>query len=267
MVASRMIQLETTLENWANWSSQLNHKPVLLKTLSGGRSNRSLLLDSDLGKLVLRLNSHNSLLPGETRDHEAQIWQAASRCGIAPPLIFSDEQAGYLVNTYIDNKLPADPSTNKGLAIQALDLLTRCHQLKVRAPTIDYANHIERYWASIENKNIAINPRLAAQREPMSAVLESLLNSGTTIGLCHHDPVVANFVGGPARLYLIDWEYAANGMQVMDYAALGIEWGLDDETIIEHTGTKAPLLSVAKKLYGYICDLWEAQKNPGTSPG
>jgi hypothetical protein len=49
----------------------------------------------------------------------------------------------------------------------------------------------------------------------------------------------------------------------MDYAALGIEWGIDDDTIIAQTGIGRDLLLMAKMLYGYICDLWEEQMDPG----
>jgi len=69
--------------------------------------------------------------------------------------------------------------------------------------------------------------------------------------------VVANFVGSSERLYLIDWEYAARGLLLMDYAALGVEWGIDDAVITNQTGIEAELLIKAKELYKYLCKLWE----------
>ena len=216
---------------------------------------------------MLRINGQNLLLPGESRNHEVKIWQAASRAGIAPPLLFSDEQAGFLVNSYIDSDLPANRVENVDLANQALDLLISSHQLQIKTPAIDYAKHIARYWSVIESNNTPINPTLTTQRVPMQLVLKTLLNSAPATDLCHHDPVVANFVGNSERLYLIDWEYAANGLQVMDYAAFGIEWGLDDEIIVKRSGVDAQILVLAKTLYLYICSLWEAQMDPGASPG
>ena len=91
----------------------------------------------------------------------------------------------------------------------------------------------------------------------MPSVLESLLASNSPTGLCHHDPVVANFVGNSESLYLIDWEYAARGLLVMDYAALGIEWGLDNEMMLAQTGLEPALLAKAEVVYGYFCELWQ----------
>jgi thiamine kinase-like enzyme len=148
---------------------------------------------------------------------------------------------------------------NEAFINQAFDLLSRCHKLKVNAPTISYAGHIEHYWNILEVKNTLSSPSLFEQKEHMELVLKSLIDSGTSTGLCHHDPVGSNFVGSREKLYLIDWEYAARGLLVMDYAALGIEWGIDDDTVVAQTGIAHELLVMAKMLYGYICYLWEEQ--------
>jgi len=255
--AAKSLQPEIALDNWRQWSGELRTRPVILGPLSGGRSNRSFLLDSDGSKMVLRLNGANLFLPGANRNSETGIWQAASEQGIAPHLLHVDEQAGFLVSTYISNSLLPKPLLNENFVDQAFGLLKRCHQLDVDAPGIDYLSHIEHYWQVIERKNHLHNPALSEQREPMLKTLEALLNSNAPTGLCHHDPVAANFVGNPEKLYLIDWEYAAQGLLVMDYAALATEWNINDATTQKQTGIKPELLTNAKALYGYLCSLWE----------
>ena len=252
------MQPEATLNNWRQWNGELRSRPVILKPLSGGRSNRSFLLDSDGFKMVLRLNDSDSLLPGTNRSSEIDIWQAASKQGIAPPLLYTDGQAGFLVSTYINNSLPPQPPLDETFVDQAFSLVKRCHQLDADAPSIDYASHIEQYWQIIESKSNLLNPILNEQRKPMQGVLATLTNSGTPVGLCHHDLVVANFVGNADRLYLIDWEYATRGLLVMDYAALSFEWGIDDAVVIEQTGVELELLVMAKAFYKYMCALWAA---------
>jgi thiamine kinase-like enzyme len=253
----KSLQPENALENWRQWNTGSDIRPVILGPLDGGRSNRSFLLESNGRKMVLRLNGVSALLPGASRESEFRIWQAAAKHGIAPPLLYTDPDAKYLVSTYIDNNLPAVPQADETLIAQALNLLSRCHQLEVDAPVIDYIDHIEQYWNVIEAKNHLSNSNLLKQREPMRSLLDSLINSDTPTGLCHHDPVTANFVGNKNRLYLIDWEYAARGLQVMDYAALVVEWGIDNTLITARTDTTPDLLSRAKSLYNYICTLWE----------
>jgi len=261
------VQAETALDSWRDWDNRPTNRPVILEPLVGGRSNRSFLLDSDIGKLVLRLNGADSLLPGAKRSNEIGIWRAASEQGIAPSLIHVDEQSGFQVSVYINNNLAAKPPLKQGFIDQAFDLLKRSHQLDVNAATISYADHIEQYWRVIETSGGPINPLLIQQRVPMRQVLETLLNEQKETVLCHHDPVIANFVGNAERLYLIDWEYAAKGLALMDYAAFGVEWGIDDALILAHCDSDPELLGMAKSLYGYICALWEEQMGPGASPG
>lgn len=253
----KLLQPESIIDSWPKWSTGLHSRPVLLDEISGGRSNRSFLLNSDIGKLVLRINGPNSLLPGAGRENEINIWQEASKQGIAPPLVFVDSNNQYLVSTYINNELPPQPQLNPACVDQAFNLLDRCHQLDINAPTINYLDHIEHYWQIIESGNKTPSPTLINQRKPMQLLLDSLLISNTPTGLCHHDPVIANFVGSPDRLYLIDWEYASNGLQIMDFAALATEWNLDDATVLEHTKLEPELLIKAKELYRYLCLLWE----------
>ena len=249
---------ESALDDWCQWSSRLSSRPVLKKPLCGGRSNQSFLLESGIGHLVLRINGTGSLLPGADRSNEINIWKAASKQGIAPPLVFVDPKNQYLVSMYINNDLPPRPQNNEACVEEALRLLNSCHQLDVKAPGIDYFSHIEHYWQIIETGKQPVNPGLVSQRKPIQQTLNSLLNSNTPTGICHHDPVTANFVGTPNHLYLIDWEYAANGLQIMDYAALATEWHIDNQTILKRTGFTTASLADAKALYQYMCALWQA---------
>jgi thiamine kinase len=251
------MQAESAIESWRQWGGRLCTRPVILGPLSGGLSNRSFLLESGDNKMVLRLNGADSFLPGASRRHESGIWQQASREGLAPPLLYVDGEDRFLVSDYVNNALPPQAPISEGFVAQAFGLLRRCHQLDVDAPSINYASHIKQYWQIIETKDDLHNPALAQQREPMQVLLDELINSDGQTGLCHHDPVIANFVGNSDRLYLIDWEYAAHGLVVMDYAALGVEWGIDDTIIMHRTGFESELLGTAKILYGYLCNLWE----------
>lgn len=247
---------EAALNSWREWTGDLRTRPVIRGPLNRGRSNRSFLLDSEQGKLVLRLNGPDALLPDAGRHKETVIWRMASSKGIAPPLLYADENSRFLVSRYIDNSLPSQPPFDQTYTDLAFELLRCCHQLEVEAPGINYADHIEGYWQSIEARGLLSNRSLLEQRAPMQAMLGELIASNTPTGLCHHDPVIANFVGNSKRLYLIDWEYAARGMLIMDFVALAVEWGIDDTTVFEHTGIESKPFSLAKSLYKYLCDLW-----------
>jgi len=255
---NRPLQPEHAIDDWRQWGAGIGSRPHLIGKLGGGLSNHSYLLDAATGKLVLRINGADAFLPGADRANEAAIWQAASQRGIAPPLVFTDEGYRYLVSRYIESQLPADPRSDTALREQAFELLEQCHGLDVSAPEIDYASHIDRYWRVIESRTREPDPALLRERAPMRELVASLVASDAPTGLCHHDPVVENFVGGAGRLYLIDWEYAAIGLQVMDYAALATEWRMDKTAILARTGIRPADLETAKLLYGYLCSLWQA---------
>jgi len=251
------LQPETILDGWREWEAAPAARPKVIRELGGGRSNRSLLLEAANSLMVLRINATESTLPSHGREAEAGIWRAASGVGIAPRLLHADPAGRFLVSAYIENGLPDRPQEDPTLAMQALDLLQRCHRLEVDAPAMNYAMHIERYWLFIESRQAPVSPALLDQRRHMLDLLAALGGDKTGPSLCHHDPVVANFVGGPGRIFLLDWEYAALGWPVMDFAALAIEWGIANDVIVDRTGIDPASLSRANTLYRYICALWE----------
>ena len=251
-----LLQPETALASWRQWSTGLHSQPLILEQLGGGRSNDSFLLESNLGKLVLRLNGPDSLLPDTRRHIETETWQLASANSIAPPLLHVDQDHRFLVCRYIENSLPSKPPFDDVYIGLAFDLLKRCHQLEINMPEINYAKHIGKYWQRLEFSKQPSRPDLMDRRQPMQEILEELIISDPNTGLCHHDPVIGNFVGNTSRLYLIDWEYAARGLVIMDFAALAVEWALDDAMVIQYTGVSSASLGKATMLYRYTCDLW-----------
>ncbi|MGD9265035.1 MAG: phosphotransferase [Lysobacterales bacterium] len=250
-------QLESMLDGWRGWDIPPGTRPAFVRELGGGRSNRSFLLEAAGERMVLRVNAAEATLPGAGRQQEAEIWRAASNAGIAPPLLHADPGGDFLVSAYIESNLPNRPQDDQALAEQALALLERCHRLEVATPSIDYSSYIELYWRAIETRGLEVGPQLLGQRAVMRSVLEEIAASGAATGLCHHDPVVANFVGTSERLYLLDWEYAARGLAVIDFAALAVEWGIDNEIIGAHAGIEPTLLDRAKAFYRYMCTLWD----------
>ena len=257
MATDKSLQPETAIASWQQWQGDLPGKPEIMGQLNGGRSNRSYLLKSGGQMLVLRLSGSDTLLPGSNRHSEMKIWQAASDAGLAPPLLYANVQQGILVSAYIEDRLPSQPEASQSFVDHAFTLLKRCHQLDVDAPSLDLSEHIRQYWQLIEARGGPSDPTLLKQRQPMQDLLESATFKGAKTGLCHHDPIIANFVGGPERLYLVDWEYAAKGLLVMDYAAMAVEWGIDDALVTARSGIDPELLTMAKKLYTYLCKLWE----------
>lgn len=269
----------TALAQWQQWQIELPCKPEIVKTLGSGLSNRSYLLQAGETWMVLRLNNNHPHLPGIDRERESTIWQSAFEAGVAPALLHANPT--YLVSAFVPDETFSPGETGKtwsrqdltkaDLAEEVFRLMKACHAIDVDVPEIDYSQHIQSYWAAIDSRQGEnAGNELSIQRDAMQDVLATLCDLNQTTVLCHHDPVMANFVGSPERLYLIDWEYAARGLAVMDYAALAIEWGFSDAFICSHTQVRLDSLVMAKKLYRYMCQLWElslVQKKPPPKQG
>lgn len=251
--------VEAAIAEWRQWQVQLSGKPEIVRTLGAGLSNQSYLLQAGDTRLALRINNCDGRLPGIDRQREADIWQAAFEAGIAPALLHAQDR--YLVSAFV-----AGDTCHS--AEQVFRLLEKCHAIKIDTPQLDYAQHIQTYWARIEQSAITqsgteqtgkpIEQALINERQAMMECLLTLSAQQQAPVLCHHDPVMANVVGSPKRLYLIDWEYAAKGMAVLDYAALAVEWGFSDAKICARTDVRLHSLILAKKLYRYMCQLWQA---------
>ena len=237
------------LDSWRQWQCALKSRPVIVMQLAGGKTNQSYLLESDDLKLVMRQAAPADALPGVDRASEALIWQQVSNAGLAPPLLHIDQQSGLLVTEYIDGA-SLDHSNIDDLVIDRLvSLLAAVHELDVNVPVLDYALHIEKFWQLIESNRHREYISLRQRREPMRVLVEDFVASATDIGLCHHDPVTANVVRKDTHLYLLDWEYAARGPVVMDYAALSVEWKIDTAEIIDRVALEPALLETAKTIY------------------
>lgn len=251
---------ESAIANWQNWQIKPSCKPEIIGTLGGGLSNQSYLLEARNCRYVLRINATGHALPGIDRQREATIWRAASQAGIAPLLLHADQQ--FLVSDFIEGHgVLAKSSPSEEELSQVIGLLEKCHTLEVDVAHLDYESHVQHYWDLIEINNAQVDVSLSLQRQAMQTTLHNLLSSQTESALCHHDPVKGNFVGSAQQLFLIDWEYAAKGMAVMDYAALATEWGLEDQFIIDRTRIQSKELKLAKTLYRYLCQLWTATQN------
>lgn len=267
---------ESALAQWRQWQVELPSKPKIVRSLGQGLSNQSYLLKAGEVRMVLRINSYAEeskteentaeALPGINRQREAVIWRSAHEAGLAPPLLHAENQ--YLVSQFVaDETFSPNQSgkdwtrqdlTQDDLADEAFRVIEKCHAIKIDTDDIDYARHIQTYWDILDRSGHPVSTTLIEQRHTMQASLNVLSSMQQEVVLCHHDPVMANFVGTTKRLFLIDWEYAANGMAVMDYAALAVEWGFSDAMICSRTSIRLDSLVMAKNLYRYMCRLWEA---------
>lgn len=236
---------ESVLTEWRALGLPFASAPRLLRALPGGLTNTSWLIEADETRWVLRRDDRDAAALGVDRAREWRLHALAANAGLAPPIAHVDAARGLMLTAFVAGE-HADPSRlDARQRAQLFDLLRGVHALVVDEPSRDYRAYCRAYRPGV----------------PLSPTLDALigrLEQHAAIGLGHHDAVPANVLFTPTGALLIDWEYAARGWTVLDWATLAVDWGLPREDIVRQAGVPAAVIDDACALYTTICALWHA---------
>lgn len=184
------------------------------RSIGGGLSNRSWLVQTKDRKLVLRLDGPHTGTLGLNRPTELAILEQAAKRDIAPEVVFADPEAGVLVYEYLSGRCWTRADLEKKENLQSLArLLREVHALPRSDVAFDAAGAAERYLAVIrpdaELYSFGVRCReIVASIPPPS-----------DSACCHNDVVAANVLE-MHDLRLLDWEYACDNDPLFDLASL-----------------------------------------------
>ena len=212
-----------------------------IEELKGGLTNRVYHIRSNDRECVLRLAAAgHPVLRGisssvyKAEDHsgsfdldrscELAILQTASDAGIAPAILYSNEDAGILITEYLHGRVWHEADLESVENIESLAaLLRQVHALPACCSPLDLTGIAEKYEEFLK----ARHGLHAFASNCVRIIRERLLHE--TVTCCHNDIVAENVIesGG---LNLIDWEYACDNDPMFDLAsAIGFH-NLDDQT-------------------------------------
>jgi len=208
------------LKDWPRWSPHLKTPPKIKNPLPQGRTNRSYLLTSSLGPLVLRIHPPNDQALGIDRHREAQILRRLAPTKIAPILLYQDPNHRYQICHY----LPGTPWQDQDLKTptqrrRLTALIRRYQKIDLDLPPFNYLDHLQNYWHQA-NARHKIDPQTQAAWQAFTPRLAALQAQITHPVLCHHDLTPANILETPHGLRILDWEYAAPGHPNFDQQTL-----------------------------------------------
>ena len=184
---------------------------------------------------------------GVIREREYVIVCNAADAGLAPALRHIDQERGITVTEYVRS------ASRRPSPAELCDTLQRVHALPRVQPAIDYEAYFERYWHD------AGQPvEFADIRSQLRSVIEN-----APLGLCHHDPSEVNVVTTAGELFFIDWEYAAWGCPIFDFAVLVDHWKFDVQEVARLSGIEAEQLALAAALFRKLDSWWEASRANG----
>jgi aminoglycoside phosphotransferase (APT) family kinase protein len=198
--------------------------------LSGGITNRNLLVAFEAGDYVLRICTPGVEIISIDRETEVQANRNAHEAGVAPAVAAWLPGLGCLVTAFV----PGEPMTPEAMAEPAriaelgaaLRMVHAGPGLPSAFPTFTLA---EEYEQSARELGGGARPEdLELARELTARVGEAVAGRpGHESVPCHNDMLTANFIATDDGLVLVDWEYAGMNDRFFDLgnAAVNNEFG------------------------------------------
>jgi len=207
-------RLQKALSDWQSWDMPLGAKPVLVKELHGGKTNHSFMVDTDCGKVVVRVNAENSSHLGINRMRESEILSLVSTLGCVPQTFFMSEQV--LVSQYIDGKCWQQSDLNNQKNLHKLQsLLDKIQKISVPEKSIkrNYVAYCQHYIQQLPESFQLVEKTYLKE---LNHAAETIDQADWQPVINHHDLVPENIMESEGQLFLLDWEYAAYGHPGID---------------------------------------------------
>jgi thiamine kinase-like enzyme len=194
--------------------------------LTGGITNRNYRLRLGERDCVLRLTGPQTELLGIDRRSERAAGDAAAALGIGPAVL--DIGPGYLVTEYLDGT-PISAGALRGDPEPAARALRAFHDSGLRL-----AN---RFWVPdlLDAYAVIVIERRHRLPEDYGLAVDVAGRIAAVLPLrapvpCHNDLLAANVLrppSDPARVMLVDWEYAGMGHRLFDLGNLAVNNDFD----------------------------------------
>ena len=193
-----------------------------VRILSGGLSNTSYLVGTEVGQFVVRIGCDNAQVLGIDRVGEEAAARRAQNAGIAPEILLFTHLEGHLVTRYLVNahSLSIDEFTEPAMVARLGARLRDVHSLGSVDGRIDPYGDIRRWMALVQARGTTQPTRLASLlvRVDETERARTPVSESETV-LCHNDPYHLNLLDD-GTLWLIDWEYAGMGEAMYDLAGI-----------------------------------------------
>jgi thiamine kinase-like enzyme len=212
MYPDRVIDSTTSLEEI--YGSLLDQVPCLrdrssVTELSGGLTNRNLLVQSAVKKYVARISSNSSSLLAIDRESEYRNSLLAAEIGIAPEVHCYLPGQGVLVIEYLQGRTfsAEDVSENLPRIAQSCRVL---HSAKPFVRDFNMFDIQKSYLNIVQERGFRMPDnylKYAAQVNQMSEAMK-VLDEGTVP--CNNDLLPGNFIDDGEKIWIIDYEYSGN---------------------------------------------------------
>jgi thiamine kinase-like enzyme len=240
-----------------------NGRARVIGPLAGGTTNRNYAVEVDGDRYVVRLPGENTALLDIDRNVERAANDRAATLGFAPEVIALVEPDGCLVTRFIvgdaiAKSALAEPDTLARVAT----ILRTLHESGPFPGTFDAFTVVARHHDAARSRGVSI----PSAYERVSAIVGEISAAfGVTAEpscLCHNDLLAANFLRTPARIWLLDWEYAGMNDRYFDLGNLAVnnemDEGAETQLITEYFGGVTRRRRARLRLMKMVSDAREA---------
>ena len=246
MYPDRVIDSTTSLEEM--YGSLLDQVPSLQKRksvteLSGGLTNRNLLIEGEDHKYVARISSNSSSLLSIDRECEYKNSLLAAEIGIAPPVHDYLAGQGLLVIGFLVGRTYSskDVSQNLPRIAQSCRIL---HSAKPFVRDFNMFDIQQSYLNIVQERGFRLPDNYMNYAGHISQMHEAMkvLDEGTVP--CNNDLLPGNFIDDGDKIWIIDYEYSGNNDACFElgniWAESFLELGELEELVDAYYGEHRP---------------------------
>jgi thiamine kinase-like enzyme len=246
---------------------------ITVHDLSGGLTNRNLMVATPRGVCVARLSSPESTLLAIDRANEYANSVAAAQSGAAPDVLAYAPDVSILVVRFIDgrtwdNSDVLDPAN-------AANVAEACRKLHAGPRFVNDFNMMRlqpHYLSIVRERGLRLPDGYLDFAGHMTQIGDALDARRQEAVPCNNDLLAANFIETDTRVWLIDYEYSGNNDPFFEIGNLWSEAAgtMDDleRLVTAYVGRHSPSLTARAWLWGLMSKygwmLW-ASIQDGTS--
>lgn len=223
--------LEATYGALLDQVEVLKERPSIIE-LSGGLTNRNLLIENSSGKYVARISSNSSSLLSIDRGAEFENSKLAAAAGIAAPVVDYLPGQGLLVIGFLEGRTYSDLDVAANLS----RIARSCRTLHGSQRFVKDFNMFEiqkSYLEIVLERGFRLPYQYQEYLGKLLQIRQALkvLDEGTVP--CNNDLLPGNFIDSGERIWLIDYEYSGNNDPCFELGNIWAEAFLDLDALTE----------------------------------
>ena len=207
------------------------------RPLDGGITNRNYRARFGDADYVIRVPGKDTSLLEIDRDAERIANERAAEAGVAPRVaaMLDDPQA--IVTVFVEGRGMTAVDLREPAALGAVARSLRAiHEIGEPLPSVFDSFRLVETFAETAVARGATLPEAYGEALERAAEIEAALSGPEHEPVpCHNDLLAANFIAGPDRLWIVDWEYAGMGDRYFDLANFSVNNELapsDEEALL-----------------------------------